>query len=108
MTTDGFLRSNAELEARGLMSRKGFPESYDQAALVAFLEGWASGRDDLAAPVYDHLASDVLAGPGVAVGRPDVLVLEGVNVLQQAADPAAPSVLGPPATSRCTSTPTRR
>ncbi|MGZ4759584.1 MAG: type I pantothenate kinase [Acidimicrobiales bacterium] len=92
VTTDGFLLPNAELEARGLMDRKGFPESYDQPALVAFLEGLASGRDDLVAPVYDHLASDVLAGPGTPVGRPDVLVLEGVNVLQPAADPATPSV----------------
>ena len=92
VTTDGFLLPNAELEARGLMSRKGFPESYDQAALVAFLDGLRSGRDDLTAPVYDHLASDVLAGPGQAIGRPEVLVLEGVNVLQQAPDPMAPSV----------------
>ncbi len=92
VSTDGFLLSNAELGARGLMDRKGFPDSYDQAALVTFLDGVGSGRDDLSAPVYDHLASDVLEGPGVAVGRPDVLVLEGVNVLQQATDPTAQSV----------------
>ena len=84
VTTDGFLRSNAELDARGLMSRKGFPESYDQAALLAFLDGIRAGRDDMAVPLYDHLASDVLAGPGFEVGRPEVLVLEGVNVLQPA------------------------
>ncbi len=92
VTTDGYLLSNAELEARGLMSRKGFPESYDQPALVAFLDGLASGRDDLVVPVYDHLASDVLPGAGTPVGLPDVLVLEGVNVLQLAADPTTPSV----------------
>jgi type I pantothenate kinase len=92
VTTDGFLLPNAELEARGLMERKGFPESYDQPALLAFLEGMAAGRDDLVVPVYDHLASDVLDGPGAPVGRPDVLVLEGVNVLQRPADPTSPSV----------------
>jgi type I pantothenate kinase len=92
VTTDGFLLPNAELERRGLMSRKGFPESYDQPALVAFLDGLSSGRDDLVVPVYDHLASDVVPGTGTEVGRPDVLVLEGVNVLQLAPDPATPSV----------------
>lgn len=92
ITTDGFLLPNAELEARGLVARKGFPESYDQAALLALLDGVRRGRTDLVAPVYDHLASDVLPGPGVAIGRPDVLVLEGVNVLQPAPDPTSPAV----------------
>ena len=92
VTTDGFLLPNVELEARGLMARKGFPESYDQAALVAFLQGLAAGRADLVAPVYDHLASDVVVGAGVAVGIPEVLVLEGVNVLQAPLDPSQPSV----------------
>jgi type I pantothenate kinase len=92
VTTDGFLLPNAELEAQGLMSRKGFPETYDRAALVAFLEGLGSGRDDLVVPEYDHLASDVLVGRGREVGRPDVVVLEGVNVLQPALDPTSRSV----------------
>jgi type I pantothenate kinase len=92
VTTDGFLRANATLEAQGLMHRKGFPESYDHAALLTFLEGVRAGRKDLVAPRYDHLASDVLDERGPALGRLDVLVLEGINVLQPAPDPSAPSV----------------
>jgi len=92
VTTDGFLHPNAALEAQGLMARKGFPESYDHAALLAFLGDVQAGRDDLVAPRYDHLASDVLAEPGPALGRLDVLVLEGVNVLQPSPDPGALSV----------------
>jgi type I pantothenate kinase len=90
VTTDGFLLPNAELEARGITSRKGFPESYDQAALLSFLDAVRAGDGDVTAPRYDHLASDVLVGRGVPVGRPDVLVLEGVNVLQST---GAPEVL---------------
>jgi type I pantothenate kinase len=86
VSTDGFLLPNAELEARGIMHRKGFPESYDQAQLVAFLDALGAGHDDVTVPRYDHLASDVLAGPGAPVGQPDVLVVEGVNVLQRGGD----------------------
>jgi type I pantothenate kinase len=82
VTTDGFLWPNAVLEQRGLMARKGFPESYDRRALIRFLADVKSGRGEVSAPVYSHQSYDVLPGQRQVVDRPDVLVLEGLNVLQ--------------------------
>jgi type I pantothenate kinase len=82
VTTDGFLLSNAELEKRGLMERKGFPESYDTQALLRFLSQVKAGRASAKAPVYSHLTYDVVEGEHVSVERPDILILEGLNVLQ--------------------------
>lgn len=82
VTTDGFLLPNAELEARGLMDRKGFPESYDTGALLAFVAAVKSGEPEVTAPVYSHLHYDVQPGEQVVVRQPDVLIIEGLNVLQ--------------------------
>ncbi len=82
VTTDGFLLPNAELQRLGLMERKGFPESYDAAAIVRFLAAVKSGARNVPAPVYSHLTYDVLAGETVTVDRPDILIFEGLNVLQ--------------------------
>jgi len=94
VTTDGFLLPNAMLEARGLLGRKGFPESYDRRALVRFLADVKSGREEVFAPVYDHQSYDIVPGGVQAVDRPDILVLEGLNVLQagRRADGTAPEV----------------
>ncbi|XNQ40470.1 type I pantothenate kinase [Georgenia phoenicis] len=94
VTTDGFLHPNAELERRGLMSRKGFPESYDQRALLRFLSAVKSGVPEVSAPVYDHLTYDIVPGREITVRRPDVLIVEGLNVLQPARTTAdgAPSL----------------
>ena len=81
VTTDGFLHSNAELERRGLLERKGFPESYDRRALLRFIAAVKSGMPVVEAPQYSHLTYDVLPGT-VRVRRPDVLIVEGLNVLQ--------------------------
>ncbi len=86
VTTDGFLWPNAELERRGLMQRKGFPESYDRRALLRFVSEVKSGVAEVAAPVYSHLVYDVVRGEQVVVQRPDVLIVEGLNVLQPAAN----------------------
>lgn len=82
MTTDGFLWPNAVLRERGLMERKGCPESCDIAALLAFLSRIKSGKRRMPAPVYSHLVYDVLAGVQVVIDRPDIVIVEGVNVLQ--------------------------
>ena len=82
VTTDGFLHPNAVLEARGLMHRKGFPESYDVGRLLRFLSDAKAGRPAVDAPVYSHLVYDVVPGEVLTVRRPDVLILEGINVLQ--------------------------
>jgi type I pantothenate kinase len=82
VTTDGFLYPNRVLEERGLMSRKGFPESYDLRRLVRFVSDVKSGNPEVAAPVYSHLAYDVLPGETKLVRQPDVMILEGLNVLQ--------------------------
>jgi type I pantothenate kinase len=82
VTTDGFLYPNAELERRGIMTRKGFPESYDRKALLQFVSDIKSGKDHVEAPVYSHLAYDILSGESVSVDKPDVLIIEGLNVLQ--------------------------
>ena len=81
VTTDGFLLPNAELQRRGLMERKGFPESYDRRALLRFVSEVKSGLDEVRAPVYSHLVYDV-TDEEVVVRRPDVLIVEGLNVLQ--------------------------
>ena len=82
--TDGFLWPNAELERRGLMTRKGFPESYDARRLVRFLADIKSGKTDVKAPVYSHFTYDIVPDKTVTVSRPDILIIEGLNVLQPA------------------------
>jgi type I pantothenate kinase len=82
VTTDGFLLPNEELKRLGLMERKGFPESYDGSAIVRFLAAVKSGERDVKAPVYSHLTYDVIPDQHVTVDRPDILIFEGLNVLQ--------------------------
>ena len=82
VTTDGFLWPNAVLESRGLMRRKGFPESYDIRRLLTFLADVKAGRPEVKAPVYSHQSYDVLRDSTTAVRRPDILIVEGLNVLQ--------------------------
>jgi len=84
ITTDGFLLPNRVLEERGLMQRKGFPESYDTHRLLAFLNDVKSGRANVAAPLYSHFSYDVLEAEERIIDRPDVLIVEGLNVLQPA------------------------
>jgi type I pantothenate kinase len=84
VTTDGFLLPNSELERLGLMQRKGFPESYDQAALLRFVMDVKSGRPEVTAPVYSHLLYDIVPGERLVIRRPDILIVEGLNVLQPA------------------------
>lgn len=84
--TDGFLLPNAELERRGLMLRKGFPESYDRRALLRFLTEIKSGSPEVRAPFYSHRVYDIVPDADVVVRRPDVLILEGLNVLQPPAE----------------------
>ena len=81
VTTDGFLLPNAALEAEGLMERKGFPESYDGTALIRFLSDIKAGKHHVEAPVYSHLVYDVVKGEKITVDRPDILIVEGLNVL---------------------------
>jgi type I pantothenate kinase len=83
VTTDGFLYPNAELERRGILARKGFPESYDRKALLKFVIDIKSGRDEVEAPVYSHLTYDV-TDEKVIVHHPDIVIVEGLNVLQPA------------------------
>jgi type I pantothenate kinase len=85
VTTDGFLLPNAELEKRGLLARKGFPESYDRRALTRFVADVKSGKPEVGAPVYSHLVYDIVPGRLLTVRRPDILIVEGLNVLQPAA-----------------------
>jgi type I pantothenate kinase len=82
ITTDGFLMSQAALESRGLLNRKGFPESYDVRRLVRFLADVKSGVSEVEAPVYSHLRYDIVPGEYQAVRQPDVVIVEGLNVLQ--------------------------
>jgi type I pantothenate kinase len=84
VTTDGFLLPNAELERRGLLGRKGFPESYDRKALLRFVMDIKSGKDEVAAPTYSHLVYDVVPDQAVVVRHPDIVIVEGLNVLQPA------------------------
>lgn len=90
VTTDGFLLPNRALEARGLMRRKGFPESYDVKRLLRFLADVKQGAAEVSAPVYSHLAYDVLPHDAQVVRRPDILILEGLNVLQPGTATGAP------------------
>jgi type I pantothenate kinase len=87
VTTDGFLYPNAILEREGLMERKGFPESYDLPALLRFLTDIKAGRRPVRAPVYSHLVYDVIPNQWVEVDRPDILIVEGLNVLQAGSPP---------------------
>jgi type I pantothenate kinase len=82
--TDGFLFPNAVLEERELMARKGFPESYDLTRLLNFLGEVKSGRERIEAPVYSHLIYDVLPDQSIVIERPDIVIVEGLNVLQPA------------------------
>jgi type I pantothenate kinase len=88
VTTDGFLYSNEELERRGIMHRKGFPESYDRRALVDFVSRVKSGAEEVKAPFYSHVRYDIVPDASVTVRRPDVVIVEGLNVLQP---PPAPN-----------------
>ena len=82
VTTDGFLFPNAVLERRGLMQKKGFPESYDLPVLLSFLSDIKAGRATVRAPVYSHLTYDIVPHNWIEVSQPDILIVEGVNVLQ--------------------------
>ena len=82
ITTDGFLLPNAVLAREGLMEKKGFPESYDLPALLRFLTGIKAGQRPVRAPVYSHLVYDVVPGERIEIDRPDILIVEGLNVLQ--------------------------
>jgi type I pantothenate kinase len=82
ITTDGFLHPNAELERRGILERKGFPESYDRRALLRFVSKIKAGDPEVRAPFYSHLAYDIIPDAAVTVRKPDVLIVEGLNVLQ--------------------------
>ena len=88
LTTDGFLLPNAELERRGLMDRKGFPESYDRRALLRFVSKVKSGAAEVRAPFYSHLSYDISPGAEVVMRQPDILIVEGLNVLQPPHDGA--------------------
>src|SRR5499433_7103 len=87
VTTDGFLYPNAVLERDRLMERKGFPESYDLPALLRFLTDIKAGRHPVRAPVYSHLVYDVMPNRWIEIERPDILIVEGLNVLQAGAPP---------------------
>lgn len=82
VTTDGFLYPNAVLAERGLMERKGFPESYDRSRFVQFLSDIKSGHGNVSVPVYSHLVYDVVPDSEVTIDRPDILIVEGLNILQ--------------------------
>jgi type I pantothenate kinase len=82
ITTDGFLYPNRVLEERGLMNRKGFPESYDLRRLMRFMAELKSGADEVRAPVYSHLVYDIVPGEEAVLHQPDIVIVEGLNVLQ--------------------------
>jgi len=82
VTTDGFLYPNAVLEERGLTDRKGFPESYDRSHFLSFLSDVKAGKPRISVPVYSHLVYDVVEGEEQVVSRPDILIVEGLNILQ--------------------------
>ncbi|WP_062226659.1 type I pantothenate kinase [Aureimonas frigidaquae] len=82
VTTDGFLYPNAVLQSEGLMQRKGFPESYDVGSILRFLSDIKAGAPEVRAPVYSHFSYDVVPGQNITVDRPDILIFEGLNVLQ--------------------------
>ena len=105
VTTDGFLYPNAELTRRNLMHRKGFPESYDRRALMRFVTAVKSGADKVCAPVYSHLLYDIVPGEKQIIRHPDILILEGLNVLQTG---SGADGVGPVRLLACTSTPASR
>lgn len=82
VTTDGFLRPNHVLQERGLMDRKGFPESYDVRRLMRFLEEVKRGEPEVRVPVYSHVVYDIVEGEELVLRRPDIVIVEGLNVLQ--------------------------
>ncbi len=82
ITTDGFLYPNRVLEHRGIMNRKGFPESYDTKRLLEFLREIKSGAPEVSAPVYSHVVYDIIEGERATITQPDILIVEGLNVLQ--------------------------
>ena len=88
VTTDGFLYPNAVLQRENMMDRKGFPESYDTGALLRFLSAIKAGKKDVKAPMYSHLTYDVLPNASRTIDRPDILIFEGINVLQSRNLPA--------------------
>ena len=88
ITTDGFLYSNEELEKRGLMEKKGFPQSYDRNKFVNFLAQIKSGKNNVSVPVYSHLIYDIKEGEEKLVKSPDILIVEGLNILQAGDLPA--------------------
>jgi type I pantothenate kinase len=88
IATDGFLLPNAILQREGMMEKKGFPESYDRPALSAFLADIKAGKRNVAAPVYSHLAYDIVPGETILIDRPDILIVEGLNVLQTSRPPS--------------------
>jgi type I pantothenate kinase len=87
VTTDGFLLPNEILEREGIMNRKGFPESYDLPAMLRFLSAIKAGKRNVTAPVYSHLTYNVIPGKTITVDRPDILIVEGLNVLQTGRPP---------------------
>ncbi|MET7426502.1 type I pantothenate kinase [Dactylosporangium sp. NPDC005555] len=93
VTTDGFLYPNAVLNERGLMNRKGFPESYDRRALIGFLAAVRSGRPDLHAPTYSHVVYDTIPDRSQVLSQPAILIVEGLNILQSVAGMAADEAL---------------
>ena len=93
VTTDGFLYPNRVLEQRGIMHRKGFPESYDVRRLIRFLFEVKAGKEEVRAPVYSHLIYDIVPGEHVSIRRPDILIVEGLNVLQTGQPSSRPARL---------------
>jgi type I pantothenate kinase len=87
ITTDGFLLPNTILEREGLMNRKGFPESFDLPAILRFMSDIKAGKPHVAAPVYSHLVYDVVEGEQIVIDQPDILIVEGLNVLQTGRPP---------------------
>lgn len=87
VTTDGFLYPNAILEERGILHRKGFPESYDTRRLIHFLADVKSGHPEVIAPVYSHLSYDIVPNENITVRQPDIVIIEGINVLQTVKSP---------------------
>jgi type I pantothenate kinase len=88
VTTDGFLFPNRVLESRGIMHRKGFPESYDRRRLLQFMADVKSGKPAIEVPIYSHLSYDILPDEAIVVEQPDVLIVEGLNMLQRGASRA--------------------
>jgi type I pantothenate kinase len=87
ITTDGFLLPNAVLEREGILNRKGFPESYDLPAILRFMSDIKAGKRRVSAPVYSHLVYDVIPGEHIVIDRPDILIVEGLNVFQTGRPP---------------------